>query len=265
MTSRPTRVIDAHVHIWDPARTDWYPYLAHVPEQAEGDPSRMHRRFDVDTYRAESAAWHVEKFVNVAAATGRNSVDETLELDHTAPANGGPDAIIGGLPPADTVAESVDMLDRQMAATRFRGIRPMGPLGDPVPVPDVLTRLAGAEPGVRAHGPSRSAPGGGNEACRLRGADRWWWSTQDGPARIPTRSGHCGKPASVRWPASATTWCANSRDWRCPLRRWRSTPSRRGSVSRSTRSALTAACSPATSRWTRPMAPSTSSTRRSAR
>lgn len=141
MTSRPTRVIDAHVHIWDPARTDWYPYLGHIPEQSHGDPSRMHRRFDVDTYRAESAAWQVDKFVNVAAATGRNSVDETLELDRTAEANGGPDAIIGGLPPADTVADSVDMLDRQMAAVRFRGIRPMGPLGDPVPVPDVLRAL----------------------------------------------------------------------------------------------------------------------------
>jgi L-fuconolactonase len=141
MTSRPTRVIDAHVHLWDPARADWYPYLAHVPEQSTGDPSRMHRRFDVDTYRAESAGWHVDKFVNVAAATGRNSVDETLELDRTATANGGPDAIIGGLPPADTVAESVDMLDRQMAAARFRGIRPMGPLGNPVPLPEVLRAL----------------------------------------------------------------------------------------------------------------------------
>jgi L-fuconolactonase len=141
MTSRPTRVIDAHVHLWDPARADWYPYLGHVPEQSKGDPSRMHRRFDVDTYRAESAGWHVDKFVNVAAATGRNSVDETLELDRSATTNGGPDAIIGGLPPADTVAESVDMLDRQMAAPRFRGIRPMGPLGDPVPLPEVLRAL----------------------------------------------------------------------------------------------------------------------------
>ena len=41
-------------------------------------------RFDADTYRAESARWNVEKFVNVAAATGPNSVDETLELDRNA-------------------------------------------------------------------------------------------------------------------------------------------------------------------------------------
>ena len=70
MTSPPTRVGDAHVHIWDPARTDWYPYLAHPPKGGAGDASRMFRRFDVDTYRAETAQWNVEKFVNVAAATG---------------------------------------------------------------------------------------------------------------------------------------------------------------------------------------------------
>ncbi len=28
MAAEPTRVVDAHVHIWDPARTDWYPYLS---------------------------------------------------------------------------------------------------------------------------------------------------------------------------------------------------------------------------------------------
>jgi L-fuconolactonase len=141
MTNRPARIIDAHVHLWDPARTDWYPYLGHVPEQSAGDPTRMHRRFDVDIYRAESSSWNVEKIVNVAAATGRNSVEETLELDLAASSGGGPDAIVGGLPPADTVAESIALLDRQMGASRFRGVRPMGPLSDPVPDPAVLRAL----------------------------------------------------------------------------------------------------------------------------
>ena len=31
MTAQPTRVVDAHVHLWDPARTDWYPYLSRPP------------------------------------------------------------------------------------------------------------------------------------------------------------------------------------------------------------------------------------------
>ncbi len=141
MTDRPGRVVDAHVHIWDPANTVWYPYLEHPPAQGPGDPSRMYRRFDVATYRAESEGWNVEKFVNVAAATGRHSVDETLALDGAAAAGAGPDGIIGGLPPTESVAEAVALLDRQMAASRFRGIRQMGGFNMPLPEPDVLRAL----------------------------------------------------------------------------------------------------------------------------
>ena len=141
MTDKPTRVVDAHIHIWDPARRDWYPYLSHPPEHGPGDSAGMYRRFDVSTYRAESSAWNVEKFVNVAAATGHHSVDETLELDRDADANGGPQAIIGGLPPTDTPAEGIELLDRQMTASRFRGVRKMGPLDSPLPHPEVLREM----------------------------------------------------------------------------------------------------------------------------
>ena len=141
MTDRPTRVVDAHVHIWDPARTDWYPYLSHPQAPPTAVASQMFRRFDVGTYRAESVGWNVEKFVNVAAATGRHSVEETIELDASARAGDGPDAIIGGIPPTDTVAEAVELLDRQMAAPRFRGVRPMGRHEGPLPPAGVLHAL----------------------------------------------------------------------------------------------------------------------------
>ena len=141
MTGEPTRVVDPHVHLWDPARTDWYPYLARPQDHGSGDGSRMSRRFDVDTYRAETARWNVEKIVNVAAATGGHSIEETIELDGNAEAGSGPDAIIGGLPPTDTVAEAIGLIDRQMAAPRFRGVRPMGPLGAPLPEGEVLDAL----------------------------------------------------------------------------------------------------------------------------
>jgi predicted TIM-barrel fold metal-dependent hydrolase len=101
----------------------------------------MSRRFDADTYRAESTGWNVEKFVNVAAATGRHSIEETLELDRRAEDGGGPHAIIGGLPPTETVDEAIELLDRQMTAARFRGVRPMGRLDRPVPAPEVLGAL----------------------------------------------------------------------------------------------------------------------------
>jgi predicted TIM-barrel fold metal-dependent hydrolase len=141
MTGRPARVVDAHVHLWDPARTDWYPYLARPPQGGPGNASGMYRAFDIDTYRTEAAAWNVEGFVNVAAATGRHSIDETIELDAAAPVRGGPDAIIGGLPPTDTVAEAVELLDRQMVASRFRGVRPMGIFEGPLPDAGVLEAL----------------------------------------------------------------------------------------------------------------------------
>jgi L-fuconolactonase len=141
MTAKPTRLVDAHVHLWDPARTDWYPYLSGRQALTMGDVSGMARRFDVPTYQAEAAGWNVEKLVNVAAATGRHSIDETLELDRRGEADGHPDAIIGGLPPTESVGATVELLDRQMAAVRFRGVRPMGGSDGPLPADEVLRAL----------------------------------------------------------------------------------------------------------------------------
>ncbi len=142
MISKPARIVDAHVHLWDPARVDWYPYLSTSGAELNmGDVSGMSRNFDVPTYLSESAGWNVEKLVNVAAATGRHSVAETLELDRRADADTHPDAIIGGLPPTDSVVEAVAALDEQMAARRFRGVRPMGSLEGPLPSADVLRAL----------------------------------------------------------------------------------------------------------------------------
>jgi predicted TIM-barrel fold metal-dependent hydrolase len=141
MTARPARVVDAHVHLWDPARTDWYPYLSGRQQLNMGDTTGMARRFDWSTHQAESAGWNVDKLVNVAAATGRHSIDETLELDQRAEAEGQPAAIVGGLPPTESVAEAIDVLDRQMVASRLRGVRPMGISDGPVPVDEVLRAL----------------------------------------------------------------------------------------------------------------------------
>ncbi len=142
MTARPTRVVDAHIHLWDPARTDWYPYLANPQHLGFGDATRMCRRFDIDTYQSEASGWNVEKIINVAAATGRHCIDETIELDRHAPTSGPVAAIVGGLPPTDSVAQSIEVIDEQMTAARFRGVRPMGPMGGPLPDPAVLHALA---------------------------------------------------------------------------------------------------------------------------
>lgn len=141
MTPPIERVVDAHIHLWDPARADWYPYLAGRMELDMGDTSGMARRFDQPTYFAESARWNVVKFVHVAAATAPNSPAETQELDEMAQATGHPDAIIGGFVPTDPIAETERVLDEQMRSSRFRGVRPMGGgPGDP-PTPEVLRAL----------------------------------------------------------------------------------------------------------------------------
>jgi len=137
------RVVDAHVHLWDPARADWYPYLAGRQDIGMGDISRMCRLFDQKTYVAESAAWPIQKFVHVAAATPAVGLSETAELEEQAQASGHPDAIIGSVNPAHTVSEMVDALDRQLATSpRFRGVRAPGLPTGPVPPPEVLRGLA---------------------------------------------------------------------------------------------------------------------------
>ena len=145
MTPQPRhvdRIVDAHVHLWDPANTDWYPYLSVARDSLNmGDVTGMSRRFDVPTYLAEATGWNVEKLVNVAAATGGHSVAETLELDRRADSEGHPDAIVGGLPPADSVAESIAAIDEQLAAQRLRGVRPMGGADGYLPPPEVLRAL----------------------------------------------------------------------------------------------------------------------------
>ena len=140
--TKPVRIVDAHVHLWDPARTDWYPYLSGGLELDMGDTTGMNRRFDVPTYQAEASGWNVEKLVNVAAATGLGSVAETIELDRRADADGHPDALVGGLPQADSVAEAIGYIDQQMAASRFRGVRPMGQNAATTPPEPVLRALA---------------------------------------------------------------------------------------------------------------------------
>jgi predicted TIM-barrel fold metal-dependent hydrolase len=137
MSERPARIVDTHVHLWDPAHTDWYPYLAGRMDIGMGDTSAMARRFDRSIYRAETEGWNVEKLVNVAAATGRHSLAETLEMEE----RGEAEALVGGLWPAGSVADDIAGIDHQMAATRLRGVRPMGPHKGPLPEAEVLRAL----------------------------------------------------------------------------------------------------------------------------
>ncbi|MCU1675778.1 MAG: amidohydrolase, partial [Frankiales bacterium] len=71
--------VDAHHHVWDPARRD-YPWMA-APAL-----SPLRRRFDVTDLAPAAAAAGVERTVLVQAVSGE---DETRELLAVAASSGG--------------------------------------------------------------------------------------------------------------------------------------------------------------------------------
>jgi len=136
-----TRIVDCHIHFWDPARADWYPYLAGAMTLDIGDISGMIRPFFPEHYRAESARWPVEKVIHVSAA-GTVIADETREREEMGAADPLLAAIIGGIRSDQTPAETIALIDEQMEASRFRGVRTMGQDPGGVPHTDVLRALA---------------------------------------------------------------------------------------------------------------------------
>ena len=180
------------MHLWDPAHTDWYPYLAGQMEIGMGDVKGMARRFDLATYRAEAAGWNVEKLVNVAAATGRHSIAETLEMERTPRPRPTPSSAGSGRPTRSAAA--IAGIDEQMEASRFRGVRPMGPHEGPLPDADVLRALEERDLvfEILARPTSSRPPRRDSSVTRT-----WWWSssTSGGPGRPTTRSARSGRRA----------------------------------------------------------------------
>ena len=254
------RIVDAHVHLWDPARADWYPYLAGQQELDMGDISGMVRRFDQPTYFSESANYNVVKFVHVAAATAGHSGEETAELEELAEATGHPDAIIGGIVPDDPIADTERLLDAADGVVPV----PRHPADGRRVRRPARRRPAGARrarPGVRAHGPSRPARELGGGARRLGRAHRGRGARGLAAGRLARGVRAVEARDLGAWRLSATTSTASCRAWPCHCTRWTTTRWHRGSGTASSRSASTGACSRATSRSTRCTAPSTSSTR----
>jgi L-fuconolactonase len=126
MVERPRRVVDAHVHQWDPTRVEWYPFLASddaLKAIGMDDVTAMRRRFDQQTYVSEAAKWNVEKYVHVTAATYPYFLTETVELEAEAGSTGHPDAIIGGINPHSPLPEILQQIGEQSRSGHFRGVR----------------------------------------------------------------------------------------------------------------------------------------------
>ncbi len=122
----PGRVVDAHVHHWDPARTDWYPFLAAADTSLAAvgmpDADRMRRPYDQPTFLAEASRWNVEAYVHVTAAP-EHFVAETAEIARLAKETGQPRAIVGGVDGRDGAAGILAQLDAQAGAPGLRGVR----------------------------------------------------------------------------------------------------------------------------------------------
>lgn len=120
------RLLDTHVHFWDPARPEWYVHL--TPEATidylGGDVTGMKIRYDADVYRQESAGWPVEGLVHVSATTnGRAYLAETAWLTDIAPRLATPLVLIGAIDASLSPAEMETDLDQQMRSPLFRGVR----------------------------------------------------------------------------------------------------------------------------------------------
>ena len=149
MARKPARIVDGHVHEWDPSKADWYPFLQSADALVGigmENTAAMLRVFDQETYFAESSAWPIEKYIHVTAVHGPFVEAETRALQAEADRLGHPDGIIGGFEPAAPVREIVGQLESQQEARSFRGVRASGELDhDGASVPDVLRELRDRE------------------------------------------------------------------------------------------------------------------------
>lgn len=134
------RIVDAHIHLWDRSRTDWYPYLGEKDPHAGQARPGMHRTYTLNDYLSDTAIWNVDKIVHVAAARPPFEVAETRELEDLATQTGFPSAIIGSIGVHNDVSVSMARLMEMAESPRFRGIRATGDETG-VPADEVLHAL----------------------------------------------------------------------------------------------------------------------------
>jgi L-fuconolactonase len=120
------RFVDSHMHHWDPANTQWYPFLDPDFDLAElGIPGAeaMRRRFLVEDYLAEAGPWQLDKYVHVNATGGPKAYLD--EAEWLAGLGGRLAGVIGTVDLEQDTGDVLADLKAQAEHPLFRGIRNM--------------------------------------------------------------------------------------------------------------------------------------------
>ena len=122
------RLVDAHVHLWEPSARPWYPAMQDT-EAAKafaglGDVTRMARDFLPPQLREETSAVELLGLVHVSAVSApRVHIDEGAWVDGVLDGLGLPAVTIGAIEADQDRAAIEADLDAQARSPRFRGVR----------------------------------------------------------------------------------------------------------------------------------------------
>lgn len=120
------RLVDPHVHHWDPVNTEWYPFLSpdfDLADLAIAGAESMRRRYLVEDYLADAAPWNLDKYVHVNATGGEKAY--LGEAEWLAGLGGRLAGVIGTVELEQDPGAVVADLERQAEYPLFRGIRNM--------------------------------------------------------------------------------------------------------------------------------------------
>lgn len=120
------RLVDSHVHHWNPANLEWYPHLApdfDVSALGVDGADGMKRRYNQSEYVQDARSWGLDKYIHVSATSGpRKYLDETAWLAGLgAPLAGAIGTVDLHLPADEAVAD----LKKITTSPLLKGIRNM--------------------------------------------------------------------------------------------------------------------------------------------
>ena len=202
MTDKPARIVDAHVHLWDPGPHRLVPVPVGSPAARTWATCPGCRAASTcrPTWPSRpggtSRSWSTSPPPPAATRSTRRSSSTG------APTSRRPPRRHRRRPAARPTRwpRPSSCIERQMAASRFRGVRPMGAFDGPLPSDDVLRALheRGLVFELMAH-PDQLA-GGGRGLDRRRRAGRRRRAHRVAAVGVGRGVRACGRPAWTRWP-----------------------------------------------------------------